>query len=73
MAAETEDVAVSEPQSEGATTQAGIEVCKPTIPLHAMHTRGPTRAEKAYEISKSFDFSDFYSDFQVISERKWGC
>ena len=31
----------------------------------ALSTRGPTRAEKAYEISKSFDFSDFYSDFRA--------
>ena len=30
-------------------------------------SRGPSRAEKAYEISKSLDFSDFYSDFKLIS------
>ena len=32
------------------------------------NSRGPTRPEKTYEISKSLDFSDFYSDFKLISK-----
>ena len=69
MAAETEDVVVSEPQSEGATAQAGIEVCKAMQALHYSLCRAQPARSATSHVFFFCHFVDYVQKSLVLARR----